>query len=78
MVNKEATTNKTRTASPAVIPFIRGQIAKQAALINKQDNGFLLTVTACFALRQTTQIGSWVNNRLYHFIRSEISFVVLF
>jgi hypothetical protein len=37
MVNKEAQQNKTRTASPAAIPHSRGQIAKQAAPVNGQD-----------------------------------------
>ena len=37
MVNKEAQQNRTKTASPAAIPYSRGKIAKQAAPVNGQD-----------------------------------------
>lgn len=39
MVNKEAPQNKTRTASPAAIPYSREQIAEQAAAAKSKMNG---------------------------------------
>ncbi len=39
MYGREATTNKTRTASPAAIPYSRGQIADRKCLSITKGNG---------------------------------------
>lgn len=42
MVNKEAPTNKTRTASPTAIPYSRGQIADRKCLSITKGNGIYI------------------------------------
>lgn len=39
MVNKEAHTKTTRAASPAAIPYSKGETAKQAAAVKGKMNG---------------------------------------
>lgn len=43
MVNKEATTKRTRTVSHAAIPYSRGKIAEQAAAVKGKMNGAYCT-----------------------------------